>query len=342
MEKTTTINSENYQESISWSDECKDFEQYGHLAGICRDSLAVAYMDCKAADIAVWAESLLSHKSNAVAEHMEMLLYIDGLEPRDAVIRLNTSEGCSATLRSDTDKVIRATDTKGVPRSYRCMTMVRWWQSRVKEVVAHCAKDYEREIAKTMERQEASRNEVLEFMIGEVDDCLGANRFGKLFFEHKDDLRVLVKGIHALSGGHQGEELDELISLAAQRQWLEEQMNSESNKDMSEDSVGDTVGDTVSPTSFEECIPEYLRQGRLFEAWERLVEEGYLTADKKLAPKTKKVAAQYIVKCFCANRDSNEWSHFEKLWGISNLRADLGEPKKSDKEKIDKIFTFCN
>lgn len=340
MEKTTTINSENYQESISWSDECKDFEQYGHLAGICRDSLAVAYMDCKAADIAVWAESLLSHKSNAVAEHMEMLLYIDGLEPREAVTLLNTSEGCSKSLRTNTDKVIRATDTKGVLPSSCCMQMFYWWNDRVRTIVAHCAGDYEHDIRRTMERHGASRGDVLAFALAEVDDSLGANPWGGLFLEHEDDLRTLVKRIHAQSGSHEGEALDELITIVAKRQWLKEQQEAE----VSKTPVVATpyVSPYVSPTRFEEIVPEYLREGRLFEAWEQLVEAGYLTQDKKLAKTTKKVAAQYIVKCFCANRDSNEWSHFEKLWGISNLRADLGEPKKSDKEKIDKIFTFCN
>lgn len=339
MEKTTAINDE-YREHIIWSNESNDFAEYGAMAQYCEGALALSACYAQLADSARWAEEELCAKSDAVAEHMEGLLYIDSLDPREQVQRLNRHQACSSSLRTNTDKVIRATDTKGVLPSSCCMQMFYWWNDRVRTIVAHCAGDYEHDIRRTMERHGASRGDVLAFALAEVDDSLGANPWGGLFLEHEDDLRTLVKRIHAQSGSHEGEALDELITLVAKRQWLKEQQEAEVSK--TSEMATPTVSPTVSPTRFEEIVPDYLREGCLFEAWEKLVEAGYLTPDKKLAKTTKKVAAQYIVKCFCANRDSNEWSHFEKLWGISNLRADLGEPKKSDKEKIDKIFTFCN
>lgn len=330
MKETTTINND-YQEHINFEEECEDFERYGNLATYCAGALAVAHMNSNISQGALWAEQTLCSKSDAVADHMEALLYIDNLDPRSQVLRLNTSSDCSSTLRAKTGKVLKATDVTRVQPSGCCMGMCKWWKGRLSEVIAHHAADYEREISRTMERQEASRHEVLKFALAEVDDRLAENSWGKLFFMHEDNLPVLVKAIHAHSGNHQGEALDDLISLASQRQWVKNEIDKCC-----------TNTPTRYPSPFRVGIPEYLRKGRLLEAWDGLVEAGYLTEDKKLEKTTKKVAAQYIVTCFCANRKTNEWSVFEKFWGISNLKTDLGEPKKADKEKIDKIFTICN
>lgn len=92
------------------------------------------------------------------------------------------------------------------------------------------------------------------------------------------------------------------------------------------------------PLTFEDAIPEHLRTGLFCEVWIRLVKAGFLNDDKTLAQKTTKVAAQYIARSFFTNSDRVEWSHFERFWGLQNLRYPLGEPKESDKNAIDKIF----
>lgn len=342
MEKTTTINND-FRDRIGWGDECYDFVDYGNMALFCEGNLSMIDRHPQAAETARWAEQELCKTSGAVAEHMEGLLYIDSLEPRQHVISLNGHKACSFTLRTSTDKVIRATDVKALQSVSGSMKMFSWWKARVKEIKNHHSRDYEREVKQASDLSEMSRRDVLDFTLAAVDDALRANPWGGLFFKHKDHLPTLVKSIHALSGSHQGNELDELIDLVAQREWIVEEKNAEAEGCKKEgDPLPSGVGLPGGLTAFEVCIPDYLRKKGLLQAWEKLVDAGYLTPDKKLAKTTKKVTAQYIIRCFCANRENNEWSHFEKLWEIRNLKANLGEPKKADKEKIDKIFAFCN
>jgi len=85
--------------------------------------------------------------------------------------------------------------------------------------------------------------------------------------------------------------------------------------------------------SFEEAIPEYLRTGKLFVAWEKLKEEGFLDDNYHLAEETPKLAAKRIVELFAEYRNENKrWTIFENFWGIKNLRMMPG--KVSDEKDI--------
>ncbi len=314
------------------------FRYYGVLSQVvdetrlCRDS---------ATNDGLWriATTQIEAMSGQLADELWSAFYIDDLEPRDHVDELHqTLPGEEGALRAATGKVLAASDVTEAPTLYQSLLHARAWRSQMERLRGHHRDEMEAYVLHCAEMEGMSRREALLSAQQSVTLQLQQDDWGIIYLGHRESLPQMLGVMRFHSGDRSGAVLDKMMHLAAQLEWVEEELARVEDTPY----VGANVGANVGGTSFEEYIPEYLREGRLFEAWEKLVEAGYLTQDKRLAPTTKKVAAQYIVRCFCANRENNEWLPFEKLWEMDRLRFNLGEPKKADKEKIDKIFTFCN
>lgn len=93
-------------------------------------------------------------------------------------------------------------------------------------------------------------------------------------------------------------------------------------------------------SDFETAMPAEFRTGALLSVWGKLVDANILTPDYLLAEGTSKLAAKYIAESFSNKRNKKKisWSHFEKLWGLKNLRNIDGDFREGQKLIISKIF----
>lgn len=107
-----------------------------------------------------------------------------------------------------------------------------------------------------------------------------------------------------------------------------------------------TEEEDVQLPVWEECIPAYLREGKLLLAWNWLRSEKILDAEYRLPQPINKSLAKFIAFTIftkhceimhCKNAKDTEWRHFEKFWKIKGLRKE-GDTIAKDVEN--KIITF--
>ncbi len=99
--------------------------------------------------------------------------------------------------------------------------------------------------------------------------------------------------------------------------------------------------------AFEEAVPEYLRTGKLFRAWEGLRKAGLLTETYRLAEGVPHAAAHHIAWCFGQKRAElmgsaracTDWRYFERLWQIESLKTKKSRLSRETAATIDKIFS---
>lgn len=108
-------------------------------------------------------------------------------------------------------------------------------------------------------------------------------------------------------------------------------------------------GKSAAAATWEECIPDYLRSGKLLTIWNKLRTEGFLTEDYHLAPGVNKSVAKYIARQFnekhfqiahIKNHDM-EWEPFERYWGFAELRKGGEIIAEKKQRKIIEIFMYA-
>lgn len=96
--------------------------------------------------------------------------------------------------------------------------------------------------------------------------------------------------------------------------------------------------------SWEEAIPEWLRMGKLGEAWSELRNNGVLREDYQLAERKAAVAYRLVEGFHQAWEDLNgrkrnkPWRCFEEFWGFEHLKTRGGSISKELETVITKIF----
>ena len=96
---------------------------------------------------------------------------------------------------------------------------------------------------------------------------------------------------------------------------------------------------------WEHVIPQYLRTDKWSTAWQKLREQGFLDENYQLTEEIiadedeAKRIARYIATSFIKMNGKNEWTPFEKLWGMENLRTIKADPEKENKSKLEGIFS---
>lgn len=310
------------------------FRYYGVLSQVvdetrlCRDS---------ATNDGLWriATTQIEAMSGQLADELWSAFYIDDLEPRDHVDGLHqTLPGEEGALRAATGKVLAASDVTEAPTLYQSLLHARAWRSQMERLRGHHRDEMEAYVLHCAEMEGMSRREALLSAQQSVTLQLQQDDWGIIYLGHRESLPQMLGVMRFHSGDRSGAVLDKMMHLAAQLEWVEDELARVEDTPY----VGANVGANVGGTSFEECIPEYLREGRLFGAWEKLRQEGLLDDKYQLSAKTSKLAAKYIVECFCAGRKQIMWSAFEKFWNLKHLKNIKGSFNGALEQTISKIF----
>lgn len=224
---------DNYLESSSplpptpqWDAECRPFVSYGSYAAGCHHMLMEAGEDAVARGMAEQMERTMCVRTQVLTDYLENTLYIDTLAPRKPVKVLHDSEVCTEQLRDSTLRVLKASDTRQPLSTDRRKTLCRQWEEMVALTMRRSLADYEAELQQRMERYGQSRHEALEYLSYEVQEAIDANHFGSCLNRYGADARALVAHIRGESGQEKGEELSDLIRLAAQKEWIRNEQKS--------------------------------------------------------------------------------------------------------------------